>query len=368
MMTFALGKLLKKDDKQKLSKDGIVKEHGIWKKVLVVSVGALPVLCFMSCQLGQAMQLFVPIPIFSTKVVNEGGTNYLTEADLYGRDTKYWLKEEETIVKVGGGGSIDWGSGDGGNGSGDGDGSGGSGYTDYNGSLRGLQTDAAAIERERTIMSALQRMGYNDVSIAAIVACMAHESTTHNPQAVQGGRHTHLQWCEICRKDGKEDGELLNGGGHAFGIAQWDGGRRSELVKYAGERKWYDMNVQLEYLKLELSGAYSSVCGTSNMNSYSALVGSVAIATYEFGARYEAFGASACPMGRDCPDRDPDRDSKTHNGSNGYKIYLEHARNVGKCICDNESFINRIVRAYQYLGKSSTEARTLCHQEFCLNW
>lgn len=49
----------------------------------------------------------------------------------------------------------------------------------------------------------------------------------------------------------------------AIGIAQWEGGRRTNLQKYAATvgGKETDLNVQLGYLWQELSGPYSSVLG-----------------------------------------------------------------------------------------------------------
>lgn len=45
--------------------------------------------------------------------------------------------------------------------------------------------------------------------------------------------------------------------GYAFGLAQWDGGRRVALLKFAQEQgaDWRDLVTQLDYLKKELDGA-----------------------------------------------------------------------------------------------------------------
>lgn len=46
-------------------------------------------------------------------------------------------------------------------------------------------------------------------------------------------------------------------GGKAIGLMQWDGGRRVNLVKHAQSKgkQWYDVNIQLDFLRIEADGA-----------------------------------------------------------------------------------------------------------------
>lgn len=58
-------------------------------------------------------------------------------------------------------------------------------------------------------------------------------------------------------------------GGYAFGIAQWDTGRRVALLKFADKKKqdWRDMTVQLDYLKQELESSEKKVMTDSAFSS-----------------------------------------------------------------------------------------------------
>lgn len=86
-----------------------------------------------------------------------------------------------------------------------------------------------------------------------VMGNLIQESYGANPKAIQGD-HSLTRW-QTCDNDCV--GAFV-GGGQAVGILQWDGAasdpRRSNLVKLARAegKQWYDLNVQLKHLKMEL--------------------------------------------------------------------------------------------------------------------
>lgn len=96
----------------------------------------------------------------------------------------------------------------------------------------------------------------NKEQAAAVIGNFAQESYGANPKAIQND-HAITKW-QSCDNDC-----VLgwgNGGGQAIGIAQWDSGRRVELVKFAKKEgvEWHDLNIQLKWLKKELDGGYDA--------------------------------------------------------------------------------------------------------------
>lgn len=96
----------------------------------------------------------------------------------------------------------------------------------------------------------------NKEQAAAVIGNFAQESYGANPKAIQND-HSITKW-ESCNNDC-----VLgwgSGGGQAVGIAQWDSGRRVEMVKFAKKEgiEWYDLNLQLKWLKKELDGGYDA--------------------------------------------------------------------------------------------------------------
>lgn len=80
--------------------------------------------------------------------------------------------------------------------------------------------------------------GATSKGTAALLGNMQHESG-FNPKIVQGG--------EDFKESLAKDASI---GGYAIGLAQWDSGRRANLIKYADkkDKKWSDINLQLDYL------------------------------------------------------------------------------------------------------------------------
>lgn len=80
--------------------------------------------------------------------------------------------------------------------------------------------------------------GATSKGTAALLGNMQHESG-FNPKIVQGG--------EDFKESLAKDASI---GGYAIGLAQWDSGRRANLIKYASKKnkKWSDINLQLDYL------------------------------------------------------------------------------------------------------------------------
>lgn len=57
-------------------------------------------------------------------------------------------------------------------------------------------------------------------------------------------------------------------GGYAFGLVQWDGGRRVKLIEYADKQGtvWSDLKTQLEFLKMELEGSEKAIVTDSEFS------------------------------------------------------------------------------------------------------
>ena len=58
-------------------------------------------------------------------------------------------------------------------------------------------------------------------------------------------------------------------GGYAFGLVQWDGGRRVQLIEYADKQGtvWSDLKTQLEFLEIELEGSEKAIISDSEFKS-----------------------------------------------------------------------------------------------------
>ncbi len=71
-----------------------------------------------------------------------------------------------------------------------------------------------------------------------------YQESRYNPAIIQGGK-------------AYDEAKALSGvGGYAFGLVQWDTGRRIQLMKFAKYKKadWKDLKLQLEFIKFELDG------------------------------------------------------------------------------------------------------------------
>lgn len=101
--------------------------------------------------------------------------------------------------------------------------------------------------------------------VAGIIGNWSQESAL-NPKIVQGNA--------ISPNASNAEIRALSGGGLAVGLAQWDGGRRTQLVDFAESKGgiWSDINIQLEFFKTELDGYEGSnlVSGGFNDQSKSA--------------------------------------------------------------------------------------------------
>jgi cell wall-associated NlpC family hydrolase len=100
-----------------------------------------------------------------------------------------------------------------------------------------------------TTFSTLNNQPMNAAQAAGFLGNFFIESG-YDPTAIQGG------------KDYDQSKAYDSGAGaYAFGIAQWDTGRRVALLKYADGQKqsWKDLGVQLSYLKKELEGSEKAI-------------------------------------------------------------------------------------------------------------
>lgn len=82
--------------------------------------------------------------------------------------------------------------------------------------------------------------GSTPKGVAALLGNIFHESAqTFDPSTIQGGS-----------KFDKSAAMNPSVNGYAFGISQWDGGRRVKLLEYAEKKgkKWDDLELQLDYL------------------------------------------------------------------------------------------------------------------------
>jgi len=101
---------------------------------------------------------------------------------------------------------------------------------------------------------------------AGIIGNWSQESRV-SPKIVQGGSGLSTDMSNEALMG-------VSGGGKAVGLAQWDGGRRTNLAKFAKSqgKHWTEMTVQLEFFKTELEGYEGSslVAGGFNDPSKSA--------------------------------------------------------------------------------------------------
>lgn len=88
-----------------------------------------------------------------------------------------------------------------------------------------------------------------------------------NMQAESGVDSTTIQ----SGKEYDESMAMSGAGGYAFGLVQWDGGRRVELLKYAKSRgkEWSDLETQMNFLKKELEGTEKKIMSDSEFKSTS---------------------------------------------------------------------------------------------------
>lgn len=101
--------------------------------------------------------------------------------------------------------------------------------------------------------------------VAGIIGNWSQESSM-NPAIIQGGAPGPTATnAEI---------KAISGGGRAVGLAQWDGGRRTQLAEFAESKGsiWSDINTQLEFFKKELDGSEGAnlIAGGFNDQSKSA--------------------------------------------------------------------------------------------------
>ena len=98
----------------------------------------------------------------------------------------------------------------------------------------------------KNIASALKKAGASGVGIAALLGTMQGESSL-NPSAVQNGSFNKTKAMDA------------NIGGYAIGLAQWDSGRRVNLLNYATKQKkaWDNLGLQVSFL-LKGDGADSN--------------------------------------------------------------------------------------------------------------
>lgn len=132
---------------------------------------------------------------------------------------------------------------------------------DYNGvGSVNVADDADAFTRQSAIASWLmstpfKALGDKPMSkeqAVGIIGNLIQESFGANPKAMQGSGTT-----DAWKTCGNDCVIAISGGGKAFGILQWDSGRRTNLAKFAKEKgtEWHDLSTQLEFLKVELDGA-----------------------------------------------------------------------------------------------------------------
>lgn len=82
---------------------------------------------------------------------------------------------------------------------------------------------------------------------AGVIGNITQESKG-DPKATQGG------WASASMSN--EEMMAVSGSGKAIGLAQWDGGRRTALARFAKEHDghWSDLQIQLEYFRQEIAG------------------------------------------------------------------------------------------------------------------
>jgi hypothetical protein len=143
------------------------------------------------------------------------------------------------------------------------------------GSINGENVSAQQESVAKTVWDYLGSQGFNETSRAAILGNMWQESRMR-PDAMQNGPVS----------------PTSTKGGYAYGLIQWDGGRRSTLLKKLGSN-WSDINSQLDFLMEEFNttekncfkrgNVYSSVNDFKNATD-------LATATYEFCTCFERAG------------------------------------------------------------------------------
>ena len=110
--------------------------------------------------------------------------------------------------------------------------------------------DISSGDAVKSIWKHFRKLGYTDEAIAGMLGNFHVETGgTFDPGIVQNGHPPR---------------QITKGQGH--GLAQWtDGGRLQGLIDYAKSKnkKWYDLDIQIEYIEKELSGsAYSGLVST----------------------------------------------------------------------------------------------------------
>lgn len=99
-----------------------------------------------------------------------------------------------------------------------------------------------------TRLSSNSNKPLNAFQAAGFLGNMYAESGV-DPTAIQSGQEY------------DEERAMGSGGGYAFGLVQWDGGRRAGLLKYAKTqgKEWTDLATQLTYLKKELENSEKKI-------------------------------------------------------------------------------------------------------------
>lgn len=127
----------------------------------------------------------------------------------------------------------------------------------------------------------------NAVQASAFLGNMYQESK-YDPAAIQSGK-----------KYNEKDAKDASVGAYAFGLIQWDTGRRVALIKYAEKHKasgvaledaWKDITIQLGYLKEEVEGSEKAIL-TDNDFKNSQSEADIEKATVRVRAVYERAGA-----------------------------------------------------------------------------
>ena len=105
------------------------------------------------------------------------------------------------------------------------------------GNINGESVSAQQESVAKTVWGYLGSQGFNEISRAAILGNMWQESRMR-PDAMQNG--------PVSPESTKS--------GYAYGLIQWDGGRRSNLLKQLGSN-WSNVNYQLNFLMSEFNGS-----------------------------------------------------------------------------------------------------------------
>lgn len=143
-----------------------------------------------------------------------------------------------------------------------------------------------ADENAKIIYDVLIGLGYNPKQACAFLGNMFCESAMI-PNRVQGDKHPAAASCTSnC---------IQVGSGKAHGIAQWDGGRRDNLLQqdWSEEGGWFTLKAQVKYFVSEITGGYYSkwVAPDRIQKNQPDGTDDLAYCTYRVYAYYEVAGA-----------------------------------------------------------------------------